>query len=109
LSSDLMVLCSLPNDLPYSRFGFAVSSRIGGAVERNRIKRQLRESMRLRLGQVKPGWDILIIARKPIGSADYWKMDAACARLLGRAHLLEDEGSPSQQPKPSSSDCPEPK
>lgn len=87
-SSDLLVLCALPNQLPHNRFGFAVSSRIGGAVERNRIKRQLRESMRLRLADLKPGWDIVVIARRPIRSADFWSMDAACARLLGRAHLL---------------------
>lgn len=94
VSSDLMVLCALPNDLPHSRFGFAVSARIGGAVERNRIKRQLREIMRLRLAQIKPGWDILVIARRPIREAEYWKMDAACARLLGRAHLLQETMGP---------------
>lgn len=87
-SSDMLVLSALPNGLPYSRFGFSVSARIGGAVERNRIKRQLKEAMRLRFSQVQPGWDIVLIARRPIRSADYWKMDAACARLLGRAHLL---------------------
>jgi ribonuclease P protein component len=91
-SSDLLVLCALPNGLPVSRFGFAVSSRIGGAVERNRIKRRLRESMRLRMAQIKPGWDIVLIARRPIREAGYWSMDAACARLLGRAHLLIDAG-----------------
>jgi ribonuclease P protein component len=93
-SSNLLVLCALPNRLPYNRFGFAVSGRIGGAVERNRIKRQLREIMRLRLAHLKPGWDIVVIARRPIRSADYWSMDAACARLLGRAHLLLPDGPP---------------
>lgn len=91
-SNDVLVIAALPNDLPYSRFGFSVSARVGGAVERNRIKRQLRESMRLRMAQVAPGWDIVIIARKPARDADYWKLDAACARLLGRAHLLNGEG-----------------
>ena len=94
-SSELLVLSALPNALPYSRIGFSVSARIGGAVERNRIKRQLRESMRLRFAQVEPGWDIVVIARRPIRSADYWMMDAACARLLGRAHLLLRPGAPS--------------
>lgn len=88
LSSDLLVLCALPNGLPYSRFGFSVSSRIGGAVERNRIKRRLREIMRLRAAEIKPGWDIVVIARRPIRSARYGTLDATCARLLGRAHLL---------------------
>jgi ribonuclease P protein component len=93
LSSDLMVLCALPNGLPYSRFGFSVSSRIGGAVERNRIKRRLRESMRLRATSIKPGWDIVVIARRPIRSARYATLDATCARLLGRAHLLLPESA----------------
>lgn len=91
-SNDLLVLAALPNDLPYSRFGFSVSSRIGGAVQRNRIKRQLREIMRLRMHEIKPGWDIVLIARRPIRDAGYAKLEGACARLLGRAHLLNGEG-----------------
>jgi ribonuclease P protein component len=86
--SELLVLSALPNDLPYSRFGFSVSNRIGGAVVRNRIKRRLREAIRLRMDQIKPGWDLVFIARQPIRRADYQQMDAACARLLRRAHLL---------------------
>jgi ribonuclease P protein component len=90
-SNELLVLSLLPNDLPYSRFGFSVSSRIGNAVDRNRIKRRLREAMRLRMDSVKPGWDLVFIARNPIRSADYQEMDTACARLLRRAHLLREE------------------
>jgi len=88
LSSDILVLCVLPNHLPYSRFGFSVSTRIGGAVERNRIKRRLREIMRLRTPQIKPGWDIVVVARRPIRKARHGTLDATCARLLGRAQLL---------------------
>lgn len=87
-TNELLVLCVLPNHLPYSRFGFSVSSRIGNAVARNRIKRRLREALRLRMDSIEPGWDIVFIARNPIRSADYHQMDAACARLLRRAHLL---------------------
>jgi len=83
-------LCVLPNELPYSRFGFSVSSRIGNAVERNRIKRRLREAMRLRMDTLQPGWDIVFIAKYPIRSADFHEMDAACARLIRRAHLLRE-------------------
>jgi ribonuclease P protein component len=87
----LLVLGTLANDLPYSRFGFAVSSRIGNAVVRNRIKRRLREIMRLRMATIRPGCDIILIARKPIRSAEYHQLETACARLLRRAQLLLDE------------------
>ena len=90
-STDMLVLCALANDLPYSRFGFAVNSRIGNAVTRNRIKRRLREISRLRLASIRPGWDIILIARKPIRSADYHQIETACARLLRRAQLLMEE------------------
>ena len=91
VANDLLVLCVLANDLPYSRFGFAVSSRIGNAVVRNRIKRRLREILRLRMATIRPGCDIILIARKPIRSAEYHQLETACARLLRRAQLLLDE------------------
>ncbi len=87
-SSDALILNVLPNDLPYSRFGFSVSSRLGGAVERNRIKRRLREIMRLRMAQLRNGWDLVLIARTPSAKASYQELDAICARLLGRARLF---------------------
>jgi len=87
-ANQLLVLCALPNDLPYSRFGFTVNSRIGNAVQRNRIKRRLREIMRLQQDTLQPGWDIVLIARQPIRSADYHEMETACARLLRRAQLF---------------------
>lgn len=94
VANDLLVLSALANDLPYSRFGFAVSSRIGNAVVRNRIKRRLREILRLRMATIRPGCDIILIARKPIRSAEYHQLETACARLLRRAQLLLDEEPP---------------
>lgn len=85
----LLVLCVLPNDLPYTRFGFTVNSRIGSAVQRNRIKRRLREIMRLQQDSLQPGWDVILIARQPIRTADYHEMETACARLLRRAQLFQ--------------------
>jgi len=87
-SNKTLVLCALRNELEYSRFGFSVSNRIGKAVQRNKIKRRLREAMRLRVDEIQPGWDIVFIARNPIRSATYSEMNEACIRLLRRAHLL---------------------
>jgi ribonuclease P protein component len=84
----LLVLCALPNGLEYSRFGFSVSKRVGKAVVRNRVKRLLREAARARLPLVIPGQDLVFIARKPIGEADYPQVDRAVEQLLGQAGLL---------------------
>ena len=87
-TNELLVLCALPNELEISRFGFSVSGRMGNAVVRNRIKRRLREGVRLQIGQIAVGWDIIWIARRPIRKANYHEMAAACTRLLRRARLL---------------------
>ncbi len=47
--------------------------------------------MRLRMNAIQPGWDIVFIAKYPIRSADYHEIDAACARLIRRAHLLRED------------------
>jgi ribonuclease P protein component len=102
-TNELLVMCRLANDLPYSRFGF----RIGNAVSRNRIKRRLREAVRLQMDSIQPGWDIVFVARNPIRSADYHEMETACARLLRRAHLLiepDRNGSGQSGSGPSSPD-----
>jgi ribonuclease P protein component len=50
--------------LPLVRAGFTATKRIGGAVERNRAKRRLREAARLLLPDLaSPGFDYVFIAR----------------------------------------------
>lgn len=83
----LLILCILPNDLPGSRFGFSVSKRVGIAVVRNRVRRRLRESVRLRLPTVAPGWDVVLIARPPIAQAEFRQVETAIERLLVQAGL----------------------
>jgi ribonuclease P protein component len=89
LARPLIVLAFLPNDLGYSRFGFAVGKRIGKAVARNRIKRRMREAVRTSLqeGQIAEGWDIVLIARRPIVEASFQQVDETIGLLLRRAGL----------------------
>jgi ribonuclease P protein component len=84
----LLVLITLRNELPYSRFGFLVSKRIGRAVARNRVKRLMREAARARLSDIPPGWDIILIARAAIAEADLERIKLALDSLLQRAGLL---------------------
>ena len=87
--SGLVVMKALPNGSNLSRYGFSVSRRIGKAVVRNRVKRLLREI--LRLIPVQSGWDIIFIARSPAARANYAALEESVNDLLFRAGLLAEE------------------
>lgn len=90
-ASSLAALAFLQNELDYSRFGFVVSKRLGKAVHRNKVKRRMREVVRLHLPRIKPGFDVVIIARQPAREAGYAEIEQALLRLLAKAGLLLPE------------------
>ena len=60
------------DDTPLIRVGFTATKRIGGAVERNRAKRRMREAARALLPEfASPGVDYVIIARAPAQKRAY--------------------------------------
>ena len=87
--SNVLVLKALPNGLDLSRYGFAVSRRVGKAVVRNRVKRVLREL--LRQTPLQPGWDIIFIARPPAAGASFRSLGKSVRGLLFQAGLLVGE------------------
>jgi ribonuclease P protein component len=87
--SDSVVMKALPNGLTFSRYGFSVGRRVGGAVSRNRVKRRLREI--LRWLPLAPGWDIIFIARPQAAQASFASLKKVVHGLLSRARLLTRE------------------
>lgn len=51
------------------RLGLAVPKKAGGAVVRNRVKRQLREAWRALGDRVRPGYDYVLVARPGLAEA----------------------------------------
>ena len=72
------------------RIGFAVGLKFSKkAVERNRIKRQLREIIRRNLDKLKPGLDVVIMVGKTQSKPDYLEMEKLALALLQKAGALK--------------------
>jgi ribonuclease P protein component len=87
----LVVLVAAPKPQSVLRIGIIGSSRIGNAVQRNRVKRQIRACLDQTLPHLKPGWDLLILARRPITQGKYSEIQAALNSLFQKAGLLVEK------------------
>jgi ribonuclease P protein component len=86
----LIVLIALPNEQEQSRFGIAAGRSVGNAVDRNRAKRILRAALQPLLSSIKPGWDIILLARRPLAGMKSQDAQSALNLLLKRARLIRE-------------------
>jgi ribonuclease P protein component len=87
-SHPLFVVRIRRTDLEVTRFGFSTGRKLGGAVVRNRVRRRLREVLRVMAPSFQPGWDVLIIARQPVIASEFKAMADALSHLLRRGGVL---------------------
>ena len=87
VSDERMALVFVPNGLDYSRAAVLASKAVGGAVQRNRCKRILRARLAQFWAEIKPGFDILIVARKHLLVSTPSEVDQSFQKLLVRAGL----------------------
>jgi len=66
------------------RLGFTVPRAFGKAVLRNRVKRRLREALRVRLPEMAPEWDIVINPRRPAIAAPVEELRREVDRLVAQ-------------------------
>lgn len=71
------------------RLGLVSSRKVGGAVERNRARRRLREAWRLNRYRLLGKVDVVLVARRAIGEASAAEVEAELLRLCARAGLFE--------------------
>jgi ribonuclease P protein component len=66
------------------RIGFTVPRALGPAVRRNRIRRRIREALRVVLGAIAPHWDIVINPRRSVFDAPFSALEAEVRELVNR-------------------------
>lgn len=85
-----LVVYFLHNQFETHRFGFCVGKKLGSAVMRNRMKRLLREAVRVVYRPQNSGWDIVLVARKPILTARYQDIIKDYEHILLKTGILNE-------------------
>ena len=80
-----VVLYCRKNGARTNRLGLTVGTKVGKAVVRNRVRRRLREICRLHASELRPGTDMIVVARGRSVNAAYRELErdylAACRKL----------------------------
>ncbi|MGM0420031.1 MAG: ribonuclease P protein component [Bacillota bacterium] len=89
-ASKYLVVYWLNNNLSYNRYGISISKKVGKAVIRNKLKRRLKEILRNweHSYEIKRGYDIIIIARKPVISLEFQDLKTDLRKLMKKSRLL---------------------
>lgn len=92
-----LVLMACRNESDLTRIGVSAGRGLGGAVQRSRAKRRLRALLNSLTGNLRPGWDLVIIARKQAASIPGEDLDRALRQTLRKARVFAEtsESNPS--------------
>ena len=86
-----LVVYSRKNATKGTRIGLTVGAKLGHAVDRNRLRRRLREIYRLHEGQFARGYDIVVVARTAAMQAPYRQLEGAYLRLAGKLGIYAQQ------------------
>ncbi len=90
-ATPFLVIYARQTKHPGNRIGFTVSTKLGNAVKRNRVRRRLREIYRLHETQIVPGTELVVVARGRAVTASYRQMETAFLSVCKKLGLLTEE------------------
>ena len=79
-----------------NRIGITVSTKLGKAVVRNRVRRRIREIYRLSEERFTPGTEIVVVARVRAVKASYQQLEKAMLSACGKLGILTGRGEVSR-------------
>lgn len=88
-NSQVVVYWSKKHDIPQFRLGVSVSKKLGNAVVRNRMRRLLKEIVRLHADRIVEHTDLILIARMPSVRMSYQELERSVLHVLKKANLLK--------------------
>ncbi len=86
---DSLVLFIVPTGRKWTRLGVSINKKVGRSVQRNRIKRTLREIFRLNKHKLKKGHDIVFVVRKAATEKNYRQLEEIALNLIKKATLFK--------------------
>lgn len=89
----LLAVYARKNGAGENRLGITVGTKVGCAVERNRVKRRIREAYRLseKNGNIGIGYDIVVVARARAKSARFEKIEEGLKEALGGLGVWKED------------------
>ena len=89
VANHLLVLYVQDNGLQKNRLGVSISRKVGCAVVRNRIKRQIKEYLRIHKEYILTGYDLVVVVRTASAKAGFDQIGRSLYSLLVRHNMVK--------------------
>jgi len=84
-----VVVYCIRNGKPENKLGITVSTKLGGAVQRNRVRRRLKEIYRLNEHRLHTGYNIVLVARQRSRHAGWKELESSVIYLFKKLGLIK--------------------
>ncbi len=91
IANKYLVMYVLKNGRDFNRLGVSVSKKVGISVVRSRVTRLIKESYRLSEKNIRPGFDIVFIARNSCCGADFDSIYKSLNHLIRKHNICVSE------------------